>query len=337
MKLAIIPNKEASERIPELIAEGIADPWAKISKDGDARFVPIREGREDDAIRMGIEIIDGDAFKRGARSPQHRITERLTHLPVDVKKELPMRWEFVGDIVILRLHDNALPHKREIGEAYAKELNAKTVCADIGGVSGELRRPGMNVIHGSDTEAIRLENGIRYKFDVTKIMFASGNTDERNRMRHLNCNNETIVDMFAGIGYFSLPIAKFTGAKKIIACEKNPDSFHYLRENIRINDVKNVIVPVLGDNRDLDVTGADRIIMGYVQRTSEFLQKAKEMIRPGGMIHYHDTFYVTGYRERTDEIFSNVFGDDGYKIIDIREVKSFAPAVSHYVADVSVL
>jgi tRNA wybutosine-synthesizing protein 2 len=219
---------------------------------------------------MGIEVTDGTAFKRSSERPQNRIKEMLAHLPINVIEELPMRWEFVGDIVILRLHANAKKHKKEIGKAYAEILETKTVCADIGGVSGEFRKPATEILFGDNAESVRLENGIRYKFDVTKIMFASGNTDERNRMSHIDCKGETVVDMFAGIGYFSLPIAKFTGAEMVIACEKNPDSFHYLKENIHLNGLNNVIA-VLGDNRSLEYKGVDRIIMGYVQKTSEFL------------------------------------------------------------------
>jgi len=336
MRLAVVPNAVASEMIPMLISEGMADPGAKISKGRNVRYVPLYEGYADEVKKLGIDVIDGDAHRRGSRSPQNRIKDKLAHLPPNVIDELPMKWEFVGDIVILKLHETAGPYKKEIGKAYAEELSVRTVCADIGGVSGELRRPATEVLFGENAESVRLENGIRYKFDVTKIMFASGNTDERNRMCHLNCKNETVIDMFAGIGYFTLPIAKFTGAKTVVACEKNPDSFRYLKENIKINGVSNVI-PILGDNRELDHAGADRIIMGYVQRTSEFLGKAKEMIRPGGMIHYHDTFYVTEHRERLDEIFSKTFGKDGFSIVSVREVKSFAPSVSHYVADVRIL
>ena len=102
--------------------------------------------------------------------------------------------------------------------------------------------------------------------------------------------------------------------------------------------MSHIVEPMLGDNRDISGTCfADRILMGYVQITSEFIPKALEMIKPGGIIHYHDTFYINEYREKVDEIFRKACGDRRFVVEGIREVKSFAPAVSHYVADVRIL
>lgn len=286
---------------------------------------------------MGYEVIDGSAHSRDRTPPQERILNELSDLPREVLDELPMKWEYVGDIVIIKLRGSAEPYKGRIGRVYAEQLDKSTVCVDRNGVTGEFRRPEMEVIYGTETESVRLENGIRYCFDVTKVMFASGNVDERERMKNLDCTGETVVDMFAGIGYFTLPLAKFSGAKRVIACEKNPESFAFLRRNIVLNEVEDIVEPVLGDNRDLPGKAfADRILMGYVQITSEFLPKALEMIRPGGIIHYHDTFYVNEYEERIRSIFEDACGPDGFEILGIREVKSFAPSVSHYVADVRI-
>ena len=331
--MAEVPSRIAGETINRLMSLRYVDIHARIAKGDGCRLVPILPEHVDDVSAMGFAITEGDAHSLDRRTPQERISEILGGIP-ELEGHLPDRWEFVGDIVILKLDQDCEPYLDEIGDAYAEVLGAKTVCADVHGVSGEFRQPSMRVIHGTETESTRLENGIRYRFDVTKVMFASGNTDERMRMRNLDCTGETVVDMFAGIGYFTLPLARFSGARRVFACEKNPESYHYLVENVRLNEVGDVVLPMLGDNRSIPgMDFADRILMGYVQTTSEFLPAALRMIRIGGIIHYHDTFPVGDQDRRVDEIFSPLCG---YEVLGIREVKSFAPSVSHYVADVRI-
>jgi len=337
MKFAKVPLSESAAVIVSLKDMDAVDRFAKITKSGDYKLVPLSSEGIGRAERMGFEIVEGEAHSRERTPPQKRIVKDLCGIPKNVLDELPMKWEYVGDIAIIRLASSAEPYKERIGRAYSENLGVNTICVDRGGVSGEFRRPNMEVIFGRNTESVRSENGIRYCFDVTKVMFASGNIDERERMGRLDCTGETVVDMFAGIGYFTLPLARFTKASKVFAYEKNPDSYGFLIRNIELNGVGDTVIPVLGDNRDIPYREfADRVIMGYVQKTSEFLPKALEIIKPGGVIHYHDTFYIHEYEQRIDDIFSKACAGRRFHVEEIREVKSFAPSVSHYVADVIV-
>lgn len=333
---AVLPSDEAGPTINLLMAKEYVDLHAKIGKDDSFRYVPILEEHLDDVRAMGLETVEGDAHTLDRRSPQEKIHDILSSYR-ELDGIVPEKWEYVGDIVIVKMDPRCSEYKDLIGRTYAEVLGAKTVCADVRGVSGEFRRPSMEIIYGTETESVRLENGIRYFFDVTKVMFASGNTDERMRMRNLDCTGETVVDMFAGIGYFTLPLAKYSGARRVFACEKNPESYEFLCRNVRDNELQDIVVPILSDNRNLRGKHfADRILMGYVQTTSEFIPKALEMIRPNGIIHYHDTFYVNEYEDRIEQIFDSACGPDGYEIERIHEVKSYAPSVSHYVADVRI-
>ena len=331
MKYVRIRSEDAAVEIDRLMEMDVVNRNAKIRKTETHRLIPILPGNEDKL--EDYEIIEDDHYSRERKSPQEKVCLALHDLPDDIKERLPMKWEYVGDIAILKM-DVPDEHKPRIGKAYAEALGMKTICIDHG-VSGEFRRPGMEIIFGSDTTSSRLENGIRYEFDVTKVMYSSGNTDERERMAKLDCSNEIVWDMFAGIGYFSLPIAKFTNAARVISTEKNPDSYEFLVRNAELNDVSDILFPVLGDNRHMHSKAfADRILMGYVQRTSEFLETALTAIKDNGVIHYHDTFYVNEYQEKIKQIFDSQPCD--YEILGIREVKSFAPSVSHYVADIRI-
>ena len=262
---------------------------------------------------------------------QEEIRESLCNLPPEYKEMLPEKYEKIGDILIIHLHSVLTPYRKDIGEAYKKAFNVKTVLQK-GKIRGEFRVPRFEILAGSSTVTIHRENKILYKLDLSKVMFSAGNIHERIRMSTLP-DDETVVDMFAGIGYFTLPIAKHCHSH-VHAVEKNTDAYHFLCTNIELNNVESFVTPHLADCRDFHGT-ADRVIMGH-PRAHTYLDTAFSICEKG-FIHYHE-FTPEGKWERIHTRLRNAAEKAGKSISieEIRKIKKFSPGVWHVVCDVHV-
>jgi len=275
-------------------------------------------------------------------TPFDEIQQLLSkQIPLKLLNALPDKWEKVGDVLTIVLSQKFNSYKELIGKNYAKVLNCKTVLNDVGGIKGEFREPDIEIIYGQkNTLTIHKENGIKYKLDPQKIMFSSGNMKERIRMANISNKKETVVDLFAGIGYFTLPIAVYSKPIKIFACEKNKVAYGFLCENIVLNDVTSVVQPLKGDNRKIALKNiADRVIMGYINQTYKFLPIAIDCLKDySGTIHYHDVYPDEVVPEKPMKIVEKETKKKKCKfnLLRYEKVKSYAPGIGHFVFDLKI-
>ena len=90
------------------------------------------------------------------------------------------------------------------------------------------RTPVTEILFGDAGVVCHRENGYTYHLDPQKVMFAQGNRLEKQRMARLirdGPKEARVADMFAGIGYFTVPMAG-SGAR-VHAMEINPVAFEY--------------------------------------------------------------------------------------------------------------
>ncbi len=333
---ALRVRKADAERIRKSLYDSrMVDGERRFVSEGEWVEIPIKEGYEHIARPFGEIVEQGHPiFKERPSTPLSKVAGML-----DMGEKsalLPRKWELFGDILVLRLHPALEERKYEIAEAYAKILGVRTVLRDSGGIEGEFREPVMEFLLGEDAETTHIENGVRFTFDASKIMFSSGNIDERVRMAYIPSYNETIADMFAGIGYFTIPMAVHSRPEKIYACEKNPIAFEYLKKNIEKNHVRDIVEPILGDNRDVcPEEVADRVVMGYVGTTHEFLPTGFKALREAGTIHYHETCPEELLPGRPVLRLKAEAREQGYEMegYTLRRVKSYAPGILHIVVD----
>jgi tRNA wybutosine-synthesizing protein 2 len=241
-----------------------------------------------------------------------------------------MKYKKIGDILIV---DNN--YLGEDFEALSRKHNVKSIIK-IDHIQGTKREPVYRILYGEETETVNKENGCLFKLDLSKVMWSKGNNNERLRIAKLVEDNETVIDMFAGIGYFSIPIGVHANASEVISIEINPNSYHYLCENIKLNKLSN-ITPVLGDCMvETPKYKADRIIMGYVKTTHHYLSVAINSLNKGGILHYHETVPEKLMETRPIErIVSQANGRD-VELLKINKIKKYAPGVEHVVIDARV-
>ena len=333
-----VPRRSAEGVRKRLSALALVDTGREILEEGDSVILPLLT-MPDGALlsETSAEIVDREFPARDTRPDPIDRVRAMADIPDSLKGELPSRWELFGNVLVLRLPDSLTEWEDALAQAYADALGVKSVLVDEGGIEGPLRRPVVRRIFGEDTVTTHIENGVLFRFDASEIMFSSGNVDERVRMSHLDCDGETVVDMFAGIGYLSLPVAVHRSPARIIACELNPSAFHYLEENVRLNHVEDTVDPVLGDNRSLPGESvADRVIMGYVRTTHEYLGTARRLIRDGGTLHYHETCPCELLPGRPISHLHETFGEGNVEVLRYSRVKSYSPGVAHMVLDARI-
>ncbi len=260
---------------------------------------------------------------------------------------LPRGFQTLGKVVILKLNPNLLEKKEIIGKACLEMFpKIKSIYINKGRIVGTYREPEkIEFIAGEDNPIVEhKEHDVTYRFNITKIMFSKGNINERKFLTTIIQSGEIVVDMFAGIGYFSLPIAKHCSVRKIYSIELNPESYKFFIENIKINHLDDKIVPINGDCKveviKLSKSGirAHRVIMGVFPAPKEYITEALTLVNDNGTVfHYEGVTEKDKYIVLFEE-FNEIAQKESYKceLKSHRFVKSYGPNLYHVVLDIIV-
>lgn len=252
---------------------------------------------------------------------------------------LPQGFHLVGHVVLLQLDSDAIDYAETIGKTVLEfDHRIKSVAVRTGPTGGITRTPNYTLVAGSpETVTTHTEHGVKFRLDPLRITFSGGNRTERIQLPEIVKDDEIVVDMFACVGQFGLHIAKRKKAR-VIAIEINQEAYSYLLENIALNHVGVNMTSILGDCRKVHpVNLADRVIMGYLHDTIDFLPSALETLSTrGGWIHMHSSIPEKEIKEISNTI-NTLCREYGYESFIVpRKIKYYSPGIVHNVFDIEL-
>jgi tRNA (guanine37-N1)-methyltransferase len=302
----------------------------KIFKNENKIYFPIKEIKKL-PINQNLYLLSVKNFQEIKKIPGSY--RDLISLPQNLQKELPISFDIIGKIALIRLNDKIVKYKKKIGNALLKvNKNLETVCL-IHPVKGELRTRVIEIIAGKkQTKTIHFEYGSSYNIDIQKVYFSPRLANERKRISKLVQNGETIVDMFAGVAPFSIIIGKFSNPKIIYAVDKNKEATDLAKTNIKINNLLDKIEIIHEDAKLIENIfvkkdkKADRIIMNLPFSAHLFFENALKIAKNNCIIHYYDILKETDIKKRKRKL-AIIAEKNNFNLekMVINKIKTYAP------------
>jgi tRNA (guanine37-N1)-methyltransferase len=212
-------------------------------------------------------------------------------------EELFSAFDQVGEIIIVRIPESLLPKKKIIGEKLLEQVKtARSVFYQSSSVEGDFRTRDLEIIAGEDNTVTEYkEFGCRFIVDVEKAFFSPRLSTERDRISNLVQDGEIVINMFGGVGMFSIIAAK---RKKctVYNIDINPIAANLCEKNIELNKLAGKIISIQGDaaqivEEQLKDKG-DRVLMLLPERSDEFLSSAISATKSNGIIHYYSHIHA---------------------------------------------
>lgn len=353
----MVPIAEA-----ELVRQSLVDLEAF-----NANFVPIRIGDRlalpiHEGIGLnGLEVIYGEEHIELKPAPppidpHHRMRETMQTMigfEDELLPKIPKKWERLNDLVLFQKEsfqgekwEQVIAQNDDFFQRVADTLNVKRIGRQQPISNDVMRSAQTELLHGSDGWVEVKDNGVVYGFDVTKVMYSSGNVTERRRMGALQSDGETIIDAYAGIGYYTLQLLVHSNVERIHACEINPNSIQALEWSAQRNEVESRLTIHPQDNLitlEKMKNSADRILLGYLPSSEATWRLAVQALKQsGGTLHIHmnvEEEQIEGWVEKTIRKcldYAQELGREWNVTANhLEKVKWYAPRVRHVVLDVS--
>lgn len=333
----ILVQKKKGEKLRQwLMNKSLLDRNLKIESDNNWLIFP--SIRELNITEQSIlqNLLDSVRFERHvmqqreSKKPKDLFSAIKDVIPEILHNYVPKSFDIIGNLVILEIPEEIEAYQRLLGQILLElHPSLNSVFKKLEPVKGDYRLRNLELIAGKNNSiTIHKENNCVYELDIQKVYFSPRLATEHSRVSSLVKNHEYVLDMFAGIGPFSILIAK-KRSPQVYAVDLNPDAVHYLRRNIFLNKVENNVTPLEGNVRELFKNRYQkyfhRIIMNLPSKSLEFLDVTCNALREGGIIHFYQFASESDIPSHVVRKLGDIIEKEGRKIEEIKEIRKVRP------------
>jgi tRNA (guanine37-N1)-methyltransferase len=356
-------KKEGGETLKKVLSKQfkgvrVINQDYKIEYDGDYILFPIKSLNDEQYSELIniledhllIEIICKKGTPKGKNKRTSLVDLLREKLPDDVINIIPRSYDVIGEVAIVEFdrfselsQKESAKYKDQVASSIL-QLNKglKSVYEKKSEIKGLYRLRDFSILKGPDNpETIHKENKCMFKLDIKTAYFSPRLVYERNRIATSQFKeNENIIDMFAGVGPFSIQIAK-NHQVNIHSFDINPSAYKYLECNITLNKVNDKITAYNLDVKNLldkrNILGkrlknrVDRVIMNLPETAFNYLDVACFLLKEsGGILHYYLFNDKSSPIERPVQTLEKIFDEQNYhvvKILSSRKVKGYSPKI----------
>lgn len=177
-------------------------------------------------------------------------TEDILKAVLPADQESCTSYSRIGHIIHVNLKTHLLPYKHLIGEVYKDKIaGIRCVINKIQTIDNTYRNFQLELLSGEEDYQVEVkENGTNFKFDFSQVYWNPRLATEHERIIKMHDKGDVLYDVFAGVGPFSVPVAKRKA--HVLANDLNPSSFKWLQYNMKRNKVNNFMQTINKDGRD---------------------------------------------------------------------------------------
>jgi tRNA (guanine37-N1)-methyltransferase len=253
-------------------------------------------------------------------------------------------FDIIGDLAVIKIPDPLLLKKKLIGDTLLLNIpNLKSIFLQNTAVDGEYRLRGLELIAGENKYVtIYKEYGCKFFVNIASSYFSPRLSTERLRISNLVSKNETIINMFAGIGTFSIIIAKKVPVL-IYNIDSNIDAYILSRINSKLNKAQDKIISIHGDAQNIMSSQlfdkkVDRILMPLPEKAFEFIDVSVNCLKPsGGYLHFFSHIKSDTKSKvinDSENYIHSLFSKYNYQINHTQIVRDVGPRIYQTVTDI---